>query len=145
MRFDTNGEQIKQPEWPGVEGAAPLAGPYEGNHMIQIEKLIADLQSIHKQFGNTCVYIRQFGLSWGAVALNREAEDEKNGIFNLEDRYKTILQERIDQIERLKADRDSERDARHKADDALRQKDRAMSVMFKRLDTAGVDYSDLIP
>lgn len=144
MRFDASGEQIKKPDWPGVEGAA-TADPYHGNHMIQIEKLIADLQSVHKQFGNTCVYIRQFGVSWGAVALNREAEDEKNGVFVLEDRYREILVERLAQIERLKAERDSERDARHKADDALRQKDRAMSVMFKRLDKAGVDYSDLIP
>lgn len=143
-RFDANGEQISPPEWPGVEGAE-TAAPYHGNHMVQIEKLIADLQAIRAQFGNTCVYIRQFGLSWGAVALNREAEDEKNGVFSLEDRYRQILEERIAQIERLKADRDSERDARHKADEALRQKDRAMSVMFKRLDKAGVDYSDLIP
>ncbi len=144
MRFDASGEQIKKPDWPGVEGAK-TTDPYRGNHMIQIEKLIADLQSVHKQFGNTCVYIRQFGVSWGAVALNREAEDEKNGVFVLEDRYREILVERLAQIERLKAERDSERDARHKADDALRQKDRAMSVMFKRLDKAGVDYSDLIP
>lgn len=144
MRFDTNGEQIKQPEWIGVEGAE-TADPYHGNRMIQIEKLIADLQDIHKKFGNTCVYIRQFGVSWGAVAMNREAEDERNGVFALEDRYRQILEERIAQIERLRGERDSERDARQKADDALRQKDRAMSVMFKRLDKAGVDYSDLIP
>lgn len=49
------------------------------------------------------------------------------------------------EIERVGKERDSERDARERADRALREKDRAMSVMFKRLDKAGVDYSDLIP
>lgn len=49
-----------------------------------------------------------------------------------------------DEFRRLERERDSERDAREKMDDALRRKDAAMSVMFKRLDKAGVDYSDLI-
>lgn len=39
----------------------------------------------------------------------------------------------------------SEREAREKADAALRSKDRAMDVLFKRLSKAGVDYSDLLP
>ena len=41
--------------------------------MIQIDALIAELQDTQERFGNTCVYIRD--LSWGAVALNRQAAD----------------------------------------------------------------------
>lgn len=144
MKFDEHGEQIRPPKWTGTEGS-PAPMPESMDHMVQINTLIADLKKISEQFGNTCVYIRQFGLSWGAVALNRQAEDEKSGVFNIEERYRAILQERIDQIERLKGDRDSEREARHKADAALRQKDAAMSRLFKRMEKAGVDFSDLIP
>jgi hypothetical protein len=51
----------------------------------------------------------------------------------------------LDAIVSLRGQRDSEREAREKLDSALRQKDIAMSVLFKRLDMARVDYSDLIP
>ena len=57
----------------------------------------------------------------------------------------SLLADEIDaEFRRLERERDSERDAREKCDAALRQKDRAMSVMFKRLDKANIDYSDLI-
>lgn len=45
--------------------------------MIQIDKFIEELQETQRKFGNTWVYIRD--VSWGAVALNREAEDEEVG------------------------------------------------------------------
>lgn len=48
-------------------------------------------------------------------------------------------------IERLRAERDGERAAREKTERALRSKDEAMDVLFKRLHSAGVDCSDLIP
>lgn len=42
--------------------------------MIQIADYIKELQDIQARFGNTCVYIRD--ASWGAVALNRQADDQ---------------------------------------------------------------------
>ena len=42
---------------------------------MQIGELIDDLTTIKDRFGNTCVYIK--GLTWGAVALNEQADDEK--------------------------------------------------------------------
>ncbi len=41
-------------------------------------------------------------------------------------------------------ERDGEREARERCSDALREKDAAMGVLFKRLSHAGVDCSDLI-
>tara|TARA_R110000796_G_scaffold45616_43_gene110468 strand:+ start:1141 stop:1470 length:330 start_codon:yes stop_codon:yes gene_type:complete len=38
----------------------------------------------------------------------------------------------------------NEREARGRLDAALRQKDEAMGILFDRLKSAGVDYSDLI-
>lgn len=49
------------------------------------------------------------------------------------------------EIKRLTAELDGEREARHKTDAALRMKEDAMQVLFDRLRTAGVDFSDLIP
>ena len=46
--------------------------------MVRIGALIEDLQKVHERFGNTCVYIRNRGLSWGAVALSRFAHDESH-------------------------------------------------------------------
>jgi hypothetical protein len=43
--------------------------------MIQIADFIRELQGIQERWGNTCVYIRD--LTWGAVALNREADDRE--------------------------------------------------------------------
>jgi hypothetical protein len=48
-------------------------------------------------------------------------------------------------IARLRAERDSERKGRQKCEAALRDKDKAMGVLFERLSAAGVDCSDLIP
>lgn len=57
-------------EIPVIEAGDNLPG------MVQISKLIADLQRIKADFGDTCVYIKP-GVSWGAVALNRQNDDEK--------------------------------------------------------------------
>lgn len=46
---------------------------YLPGRMMQIDQLIKELQAIRAKFGNTCVYTRD--LAWGALALNREAED----------------------------------------------------------------------
>ena len=43
--------------------------------MIRIDDYIKELQQIREKFGNTCVYIRD--ASWGGMALNRQAEDER--------------------------------------------------------------------
>lgn len=85
---------------------SPAGAEQPENHMAQIDKVIADLQAIRARWGNTCVYIRRFGFSWGAVALNRHAEDEKNGVFDLQARYEAMLLERAEQVERLIKDRD---------------------------------------
>ncbi|MCC2649901.1 MAG: hypothetical protein K0R61_13 [Microvirga sp.] len=57
----------------------------------------------------------------------------------------TIDRDAIAAIERLIAERDGEREARHKVEKALAAKDEAMGVLFERLAAAGVDCSDLIP
>lgn len=77
----------------------------EKSRMVRISKLIADLQSIKDRFGDTCVYIRTGGMSWGAVALNRESDDEKNGVFDLEASYEVRLVAYAEQVERLIADK----------------------------------------
>lgn len=107
MKFDANGEQVRQPAWPGAEGEPALTGAHDMDHMVQIGTLIADLQQIKDRFGNTCVYIRRGGLSWGGVALNRRADDEKHGVFDLQAQHDRDMLARVEQIERLKADRDS--------------------------------------
>jgi len=75
--------------------------------------------------------------SWAAVSPASVAAGSRAQVEN-------VLQMALEDIARLGRAAASERDAREKMDDALRRKDRAMSVMFKRLDKAGVDYSDLI-
>jgi hypothetical protein len=49
------------------------------------------------------------------------------------------------QYERMRRERDGEREARRKYEAALTTKDKAMGVLFERLNAAGVDCSDLIP
>lgn len=106
MQFDANGEQIRPPKWPGVEGAPASDGAHDMSHMVQIDTLIADLQKISKQFGNTCVYIRRGGLSWGAVALNRQGDDEEHGVFDLQAQHDRDMKARYEQVQRLIEDRD---------------------------------------
>lgn len=78
----------------------------DDDRMIQIEALIKELQGVRDRFGNTCVYIRRGGMGWGAVALNRKSDDEKNGVFDLQKQHDRDMFARLEQIERLKADRD---------------------------------------
>jgi len=79
---------------PTSDGAPP-------SRMVQIDRFISELQEISRRFGNTCVYIRRFGLSWGATALNYHADDEKNGVFDQQKRYEDLLIQRAEQVERL--------------------------------------------
>lgn len=44
----------------------------------------------------------------------------------------------------LRNERDGEREAREKCQNALRRKDEAMGILWDRLNKAGVDCSDLI-
>ena len=137
------GHEVRRVPYPGTEGT-PTDSPYDMSHMVQIDALIADLKSVRERFGNTCVYIRRGGLSWGAVALNRRSEDEKFGLFDLQAQHDRDLIQRAEQVKRLIADRDNEREARWKLEKAFNEKDKAMGVLFERLNAAGVDCSDLI-
>lgn len=75
--------------------------------------------------------------SWAAVSAASVASGSRAQVEN-------VLTMALEDIQRLGRAGDSERDARNKLDAALRRKDAAMSVMFNRLDKAGIDYSDLI-
>jgi hypothetical protein len=69
--------------------------------MVKIEDLIAELQSVKDQFGNTCVYVRRGGMAWGAVALNRRDDDRKHGEFDLQAQHDRDMLARAEQVERL--------------------------------------------
>src|SRR5712691_11918687 len=122
--------EVRRVPYPGTEGA-PTDNPHDMSHMVQIDKLIADLQSISKQFGNTCVYIRRGGLSWGAVALNRRDDDDKFGIFDLQAQHDRETIRCHGQVQRLIATRNSEQEARWKCEAALRKKDNAMGGVVR--------------
>lgn len=90
-------------------------------NMVKISGLISTLQGIKDRFGDTCVYIRRGGLSWGAVALNRQDDDKKHGVFDLQAQHDRDMLQRAEQVERLKASRNAAesrlcqiRDASHK-------------------------------
>lgn len=85
--------------------ALPQAADDTDDRMVKISKLIGDLQSIKDRFGDTCVYIRRGGLSWGAVALNRCDDDKKHGVFELQAQHDRDMLQRLEQIERLKESR----------------------------------------
>jgi uncharacterized small protein (DUF1192 family) len=87
------------------------------DRMVKIEKLIADMQAVRDQFGNTCVYIRRGGLSWGAVALNRRADDERHGVFDLQAQHDRDMEARVGQVERLIEDRNEQRQRAIEAED----------------------------
>lgn len=77
----------------------------DDDRMTPIADLISELQGIHSKFGNTCVYLRRGGMSWGSVALNRHEDDKKNGVFDLQAQHDKDMLALIDRIERLKAER----------------------------------------
>lgn len=136
--------EIRRVPYPGMEGAPNPDNPHDLSHMIKISAMIADLQSIFDRWGDTCVYIRRGGCSWGSVALHRRAYDEKHGIFDIQAQHDRDMQKRLEQIERLKADRDGEREAREKSDRAYRLKEEAMQVLWNRLIANNIDVSDLV-
>ena len=81
---------------------APSGEPVDDeDHMVKISTLISRLQSTFDQFGDTCVYIRRGGLSWGAVALNRRDDDKKHGVFDLQAQHDRDMLQRVEQVERL--------------------------------------------
>lgn len=88
-------------------GSIPLQDHTDDDdHMVKISKLIEDMQEVHRKFGDTCVYIRRGGLSWGAVALNRRDDDKKHGVFDLQAQHDRDMLARLEQIGRLKQSRD---------------------------------------
>lgn len=100
----------------------PLRDRGEGeNRMCKISELVAELQETQKRFGDSCVYIRRGGLAWGAVALNRQADDKKHGVFDLQAAHDRAMSERLGQVERLIADRNEWRDRAVKAEAAALQ------------------------
>ncbi len=99
------------------------------DHMIHIESLIIDLQKTLDRFGNTCVYIRRGGLSWGAVALNRRSDDEEHGVFDLQAQHDRDMTQRVGQVERLIASKNSEMEKRWKCEEALAEKDAAIKKL----------------
>lgn len=108
-------EEVRRVPYPGTEGA-PTDSPHDMSHMVQIDTMIADLQKISTSFGNTCVYVRRGGLSWGAVALNRRDEDEKFGLFDLQARHDRELIRHAGQVERLIESRNEQYEERGKAE-----------------------------
>lgn len=111
----SDAQEIRRVPYPGTEGA-PTGSPHDMSHMVNIATMIADLQAILEKFGNTCVYVRRGGLSWGGVALNRRSDDEKFGLFDLQAQHDRALLQRAEQVERLIADRNAERETRWKCD-----------------------------
>jgi hypothetical protein len=97
-----------------IESPAPDTGmreALEDDRMAKIGDVIADLQKIKEQFGNTCVYIRRGGMSWGAVALNYHDADSKNGVFDLVAEQDRERERHAGQVSRLMAERDELRAA----------------------------------
>lgn len=66
------------------------------SRMIQIDDFIKELQETRRKFGNTCVYIRD--VSWGAVALNRQIEDNEKKPTIKEDTHNQVVKD----LERIK-------------------------------------------
>lgn len=90
-----------------IDAALSLQDCGDGDdRMIKISKLIEDMQEVNRKFGDTCVYIRRGGLSWGAVALNRRDDDKKHGVFDLQAQHDRDMLARLEQIGRLKQSRD---------------------------------------
>ena len=107
---------------------------------------------------------------WGGLVEVMYAEDEWNAVFQIIGSPRQPLSECEDfaklhaaldpetitalckehesmkaELEQARNDVVSEREAKHKLEAALRDKDGAMGVLFDRLHKAGVDVSDLIP
>lgn len=92
----------------------------DDDKMWKLDDLIADLQSVKERFGNTCVYIRRGGMSWGAVALHRRDDDKKHGVLDLQAQHDRDMQARVEQIERLIASKNEAWSRAATAEDALK-------------------------
>lgn len=100
-----------------AEAESVTAG--ETDRMVKIDSMISELQEIRASYGNTCVYVRRGGMSWGAVALNRHADDEKHGVFDLQAQHDRDMEQRVGQVERLMKDRNHWRDAQWESEKAI--------------------------
>lgn len=98
-----------------LERAAEPEEADDNDQMERISALISRLKAVHDQFGDTCVYIRRGGLSWGAVALNRQHDDQTHGVFDLQAQHDRDMEDRLGQVEHLLA---SMREWRQRAWDA---------------------------
>jgi hypothetical protein len=91
----------------------------DADRMVKIDDMIAHLQQISERFGNTCVYVRRGGMSWGAVALNRRDDDEKHGVFDLQAQHDRDMEQRLGQVDRLMKDRDHWQTAQWESEKAI--------------------------
>lgn len=90
------------PNWRGWRGGQT---DDQNDRMVKISALIADLITVRERYGDTCVYIRRGGMAWGSVALNREADDKKHGVFDLQAQHDRDMQRMAEIVERWRADR----------------------------------------
>jgi hypothetical protein len=73
------------------------------------------------------------------IRLHELLQEGENDLYVVDQKLYAAREE----IDRLRAEIESERDARQKCDAALRAKDEAMSILFSRLRNARIDCSDL--
>lgn len=69
--------------------------------MRKVSETIAYFQDVINRFGDSCVYIRPGGCSWGAVALNREAFDAKSPEDQAREKHSELLHLATMRAERL--------------------------------------------
>ncbi len=69
--------------------------------MRKVSDTIAYFQDVLARYGDSCVYIRTGGCSWGAVALNRKHADELAGDDGPETLLRTALLEHAEYRERV--------------------------------------------
>lgn len=81
-------------------------GTLDGPGMLRISTLISHLQDIKDANGDTCVYARSAGLTWGAVAINALDEDQKHGVFDREAAAAREAARHYGQVQRLMDERD---------------------------------------
>jgi hypothetical protein len=103
--------------------------PDDTDRMVKIDAMIARLQDTRQRFGNTCIYIRRGGMAWGAVALNRRADDEKYGVFDLQAQHDRDMEQRAGQVERLMADRNHWRGAQWESEKEIAKLQARIAVL----------------
>jgi RecJ-like exonuclease len=123
----------RAPPAPSHTAVEPVA---DEDRMLKISKVIAELLEIKQRFGDTCVYIRRGGMSWGAVALNREADDKKHGVFDLQAQHDRDMLARVEQNQRLIDDNRELRGRVHNAEAALTAQAAALVAAERERDEA---------